>query len=312
MRIRLQALTIALCGAILAACGSQQSVTPTSATPPLGSTAKTARNLVVDGIPVHALFPRGHNHHARAKSGGSNQMIYHNGPIQKNPKIYVVYWGFTGNAADPQGVEAYEDSFVKGLSGDSYFDIVTQYYSTAAGNVTDPKGEYAGSWVDNSTTPHQPSSSAIAAEAVKASGHFGYNFDAVYVVQLPHGAFKNLSYCAYHAATTDSSGNAVHYADIPYQPDFPGCGTDSVNSGTQGQNDGTSETVAHEIGETQTDPDTRTGWFDSSGNEIGDYCAYINLQNYTFSTGTFAIQPLWSNAAFNPSVANSGCAVSYP
>lgn len=83
----------------------------------------------------------------------------------------------------------------------------------------------------------------------------------------------------------------MHYADIPYQPDFPGCGTDSVNSGTQGQNDGTSETVAHEIGETQTDPDTRTGWFDPYGNETGDYCAYIDLRNVTFSSGTFAIQP---------------------
>jgi hypothetical protein len=304
MHKRFRALTVVLCGAILAACSSQQTVTPTTGTPPLGSMPSSAVNLVVDGIPVHALFPRGHGHRAsRCKGCGAN-MIYHNGPIQKNPKIYVVYWGFTGSAADPQGVEAYEDSFVKGLSGNSYFDINTQYYSTAAGNITDPKGEYAGSWVDNATTPHQPSSSQIAAEGVRAAAHFGYNFDAVYVVQLPHGAFKNLGYCAYHSVTSSSSGD-VHYADVPYQPDFPGCGTDSVNSGTQGQNDGTSETVAHEISETQTDPDTRTGWYDQYGNETGDYCSYINLQNVTLSTGTFATQPLWSNAA-------NGCAISYP
>lgn len=265
----------------------------------------SAQNLVVDGIEVHALFPRGHHHrvaHCKGSCGGN--MIYHGGPIQKNPKIYVVYWGFTGSAADPQGVQTYENSFLGGLSGDAYFDINTQYYSTAAGNVTDPAGEFAGSWVDTATIPHQPSASAIAAEGVRASQHFGYNFDAVYVVQLPHGSFKKLAYCAYHSVTSSAAGD-VHYADIPYQPDFPGCGTDSVNSGAQGQNDGTSETVAHEVSETQTDPDTRTGWFDQYGNETGDYCAYISLQNVTFSTGTFAIQPLWSNAA-------NGCAVHYP
>ena len=50
-----------------------------------------------------------------------------------------------------------------------------------------------------------------------------------------------------------------------------------------------------------TDPQPSTGWTDSSGSEIGDKCAWVSLQNTSFSTGTFPTQPLWSNAI-------SGCA----
>ena len=258
-----------------------------------------SQNGVVDGHPMHVLLPRGG---AKGSSGGN--LVYHGGPIQKNPVIYVVYWGFTGPAADPDGVAPYLTAFLKGVGGSSILDVVTQYSSTAAGAITNPKMQFGGEWFDTSAVPKQPSGSAIAAEAVRAAAYFGYNFDASYIVQLPHGAFNHLGYCAYHSVTSSPSGD-VHYTDLPYQPDFPGCGTNTVNTGAQGLLDSTSETAVHEVAETQTDPDTRTGWFDQYGNEIGDYCSYINLQNIKLSTGTFAIQPLWSNAA-------NYCAASYP
>jgi len=33
--------------------------------------------------------------------------------------------------------------------------------------------------------------------------------------------------------------------------------------------------TSHEISEAITDPDTQTGWYDATGNEIGDECAYV-------------------------------------
>lgn len=257
------------------------------------------------GKPFHAYLPRSMQ---SAPSTGSHQLVYHGGPIQKNPKIFVIYWGWSGPhspSVDPYGVAGYMNSFLTGLSGTSYYDINTQYYSTAAGNILDPSGEFGGAWYDSTNpVPNHPGDTDVANEAIRSIAKFGYNFDASYVVQLPHNALSNLKYCAYHSVQTSSYG-PVHYTFMPYQPDLPACGTDSVNSGAQGQLDSTSETVAHEVSETQTDPDTKSGWFDASGNEIGDYCAYINLQNITLSTGTFATQPLWSNAA-------NYCAMSYP
>jgi hypothetical protein len=313
MRLALRSLSF-IVAALLAACAGNGSLP--SASPQSGGTspdtivrAPSTWNLYLDGKGVHALFPRGSRPFAHTKSA-SHQLVYHGGPVQNNPVIYVIYWGFDGTTnADPDGVKPYLNSFLSGMTGTSYFDIVTQYYSTAGGNILDPYGEFAGAktatWVDTGNpVPASPTNGQIAAEAVRSVAVFGYNYNASYVVQLPHGAYKKLNYCAYHSVTSSPYGD-VHYTNMPYQPDLPGCGTDSVNTGAQGQLDSTSETAGHEIAETQTDPDTKTGWYDGSGNEIGDYCSYINLQNITLKTGTFAIQPLWSYAA-------GYCATSYP
>lgn len=298
-----------ICAAAISACSANGTGTLPSGAQSQALSPQTlpAQNVVIRGMApgksFHAYLPR-NAYSAMAVKSTSNQLVYHGGPIQKNPKIYVIYWGFTGASADPDGVAPYLTSFLKGLSGTPYYNINTQYYSTAAGDILDPPHEFAGEWFDNSSVPNQPSDTQVANEAVRAAAHFGYDYDASYVVQLPHGSYNNLQWCAYHSHTSSPSGE-VHYTNMPYQPDFPPCGTDSVNTGAQGLLDSTSETAAHEISETQTDPDTSTGWYDASGNEIGDYCSYINLQNITISTGTFATQPLWSNAA-------NYCAISYP
>lgn len=71
----------------------------------------------------------------------------------------------------------------------------------------------------------------------------------------------------------------------------------------------------HEAAETMTDQFPNGGWLDSSGAEIGDKCAWIPTgsqgasQAVSFSSGSFAVQSLWSNA-FNVDV--GGCVVTYP
>jgi hypothetical protein len=306
MRRYLRGIPFIILAAALASCGSQSALTPSSSHTLQNATRASgpSLNANVGGTWVHALLPRTARASSTSTSLPQYDLVYHGGPVQNNPLIYVVYWGFNAAGADPYGVAPYETSFLQGLSGTPYYNIMTQYYSTAGGNIDDPPHEYAGQWFDNTTPPNNPSDSQIAKEATNAAGHFGYSYDAVYVIQLPHGAYQNLKWCAYHYRTKSSYGE-IHYADMPYQPDIPACGTDSVNSGAQGQLDSTSESVAHEVAETQTDPDAKTGWYDSSGNEIGDYCSYIDLQNITISTGTFATQPLWSNAA-------NYCAIKYP
>jgi hypothetical protein len=56
----------------------------------------------------------------------------------------------------------------------------------------------------------------------------------------------------------------------------------------------------HELSEARTDP-TSGGWYDASGEENGDKCAWtVGAPYVTFSNGTiWKIQGLWSNAAYN-------------
>ena len=173
--------------------------------------------------------------------------------------------------------------------------MTTQYGS---GN---PAGNFGGSYVDTSSSPaKRPGSSAISAEAVKAAKHFGVSGNNVsIVVALPHGiapsGFKT-QYCAWH-----NWNGTVAYTNLPYLPDAgSGCGQGSVNS--PGLLDGISIVEGHEQAETETDPQPSSGWTDSTGAEIGDKCAWINMSNQTLNGATFAMQPLWSNAI-------SGCAM---
>jgi serine protease len=69
----------------------------------------------------------------------------------------------------------------------------------------------------------------------------------------------------------------------------------------------------HELAETITDQFPNGGWLDSGGAENGDKCAWISSgqgasQNISLSSGTFAVQSLWSNA-FNGG--SGGCVISY-
>src|SRR5262249_60734754 len=58
------------------------------------------------------------------------------------------------------------------------------------------------------------------------------------------------------------------------------CGSDAISPVIQPPNgnpdaDTEGSPTSHEIMEAITDPDTSTGWYDSSGFENGDECAYI-------------------------------------
>jgi serine protease len=257
--------------------------------------------LVTSGAPLGGM-------HTMAKSGGSSGMTYHGGPVQTAPKLYMVEWGNWGSTGDPDGVASYYSSFVNGIGGSQWLGTQTQYGEPAAPYLGNCCNIYAGVWNDTSSIPSLTSSSTyqsrLAAEAQKAAGHFGdYTSNASYVIMLPHGVqvynFAGNSnslraYCAWHSYTT-ANGSTIAYTNLPYMPDAgASCGVGSVNS--PGTLDGVSIVGGHEQAETETDPQLNA-WYEGSSSETGDLCAWKNLQNTSFSTGTFPTQPLWSNSA---------------
>ncbi len=158
----------------------------------------------------------------------------------------------------------------------------------------------------DSLPPSNYSDANIQSEAAKAATHFGYSADANYFVVTPHNYTTSgfgTQWCAYHGSAGGGSG-PIAYTDLPYIPDAgSGCGQGSVTS--PGTLDGASIVGGHEITETITDPGAGNGWVDSSGSEIGDKCAWTNLQDVSMYGGaTFPNQPEWSNAI-------AGCAYSY-
>jgi hypothetical protein len=252
-----------------------------------------------DGLWIRTI--NGMTRTAAKTASGSGNLLYNGGPIQSSPKTYVVYWGSSWNSSsgDPDGMRNYYNSFLSKVGGSNWNGTVTQYYQTNptlyTGNIA---GNFGGSYVDTSSTPpSRPTQSQMAAEAKKAAAHFGnYSVNAQYIVAMPHGispsGFKT-QYCAYHATASTSNGT-ISWTNMPYIPDAgSGCGAKSVTGSVL---DGVSIVGGHEMAESETDPHVNA-WYDSSGEEIGDKCAWINLQDTNINGTDFPTQPLWSNAA---------------
>jgi hypothetical protein len=91
------------------------------------------------------------------------------------------------------------------------------------------------------------------------------------------------AYCAYHGQVTNTNTGTI-YANMPFpiygSPVGFTCSSDArfpVVQTPNGDADADTEVspTSHEVMEAITDPDVTTGWFDSSGFENGDECAYV-------------------------------------
>jgi len=247
----------------------------------LGVAAATSAAASADAAP-HVLKARG----VGVTPAATSNLINHGGPVQTAPKVYVVYWGWT---SDPSGEQGYLNNFLSSVGGTQWLSTVNQYGSGS-------NSVLSGTWSDSASVPSHPSDSAIQAEAAKAAGHFGAgtSVNVQIVVATPTGHSTRgfgTQWCAYHGAV--SSNPNITYTDLPYMTDAgSSCGANSVRSNL----DGVSIVEGHELAEAITDP-LLNAWYDGSGAEIGDKCAWVNLSTISTSKGTFAVQPLWSNSA---------------
>jgi hypothetical protein len=242
-------------------------------------------------------------------------------------------------------LQSYTNSFFTNVGGSPWAGVTTQYCkgiaigstscagSSGAQFVTNPAGQLKGVWTDPSPVPsaiitlglaENLVDDPIAAEAQKAVAHFGYDPQATYFVLTPPTtvATGQPVYCGYHTQTTSLTGGQIQYSFIPFlNLSWPGlgsggCGMNNVNKTSNsfgnGVWDGYSIVTGHEYAEAITDPDNfasnQDGWNDAQGSENGDKCAWTNTQNITLAGNSYAVQPTWSNEAFD--AGRNGCQVS--
>ncbi|HEV2459264.1 MAG TPA: hypothetical protein VGS80_12970 [Ktedonobacterales bacterium] len=262
---------------------------------------------------------------------GTTNMTYHGGPVETAPAVYISWWGpewasgfSTGGYTSAQA-QTYLSNFFSNVGGSSWENIVTQYCQGVANgtvncgtkgtHIQNLTGQLKGTWNDTTTVPSRPTQANIASAAVRLMQHFGYHANATYFVFTPHGKSQSgfgTQWCAYHSVSNSSSGE-VAWAYMPYQPDAgASCGMNFVNGSNNsygnGYFDGFSIVGGHEYAEAETDPHTASGqyaWYDSSGAEIGDKCAWSpSSRNITLGSHFYAVQPLWSNV-------NTACETSH-
>jgi serine protease len=232
----------------------------------------------------------------------ATDLVYHNGPIQKAPHVYLVFWAWLGQ--DPDGEAPYLQRFFAGIGGSSWDNVHTQYSGSGQGFITNPANQLAGVWFDDSLSVPPVPDLYIDQEAAAAARHFNdYSSDATYMIftaHLDNDLEFGRVYCGWHSST-NANGHEIAYSDIGYLTDAGGsCGENFVNPGDAGKLDGASIVGGHEFTEAVTDPHI-DAWYDSGGAENADKCAWRQAGNgkvtdITLPTGTFAVQGGWSNA----------------
>jgi hypothetical protein len=239
-------------------------------------------------------------------------MTSHGGPVQNDPKVYLVFWDWT---SDPKGEAPYLERFLSAVGGTPWLSAVSQY------NAFEHGGMLAGVFSDPSPIPPHVTAGDVQAEALNAARHFGISssVNVQVVVATPTGNYPlgfgtrtadfPEGWCAYHSTFSDGYAS-MPYTLLPYMTDAiaigADCGQNSVN-GSAGLLDGVSLAEGHEVammpGTSPAITSTLDAGGDGDGHEFMVAFEGINGDLYTFGKNSPAADTGYAMAqASSPSI----------
>jgi hypothetical protein len=264
------------------------------------------------------MAPAGNEAAVYSASYGSGVLNNHGGPVVSNAGFWALYWNSsvasaTQTSAGYATLAAQMDAFVTSFGNDSNysssvttddFSIVQQYGSPISSTVHN-WGAYVAS---------QPTRSSISDSGIRSfitglfnNGNVQAATNIIYGVYLPPGMKVTLSgsscstFCGYHGHFS-YGGVDIRYAVFPYL----NCSACKLSNLTVA--DMMTIVASHEIREAVTDPQLNA-WYDNSGYEADDKCAWHNL--YHMASGGFVVQPEFSNGG-GSTYPGPGCVVPNP
>lgn len=227
-----------------------------------------------------------------AKPGSTSAITYHNGPVMTattGVNLYYVWYG-AWSSSD----QAIITDFGGALGGSPYYGINTTYTDAAKRKVVN-KVTLAG----QATAPFTKGSAlsdaqiqAIVSESI-SSAALPADPNGVYVVLTAAGITASsgflTKYCGWHTHAT-MAGKDIKFSFVgdPTGPSVGNCAQQTASSpnGSPGV-DALISVLAHEIVEAVTDPDLNA-WYDRSGAENADKCAWTFGTTYAAGNGSLA------------------------
>ena len=226
---------------------------------------------------------------------GSVNMTYHGGKIMPTANIAAIFWGTSWGSYSGDKIAGI-DNYYTGWSNSNYAKASDEY--TGTNGQVGPTSTYGGHYIDTTAAAGGGNTTTILNEVCKVIPNpdsTGNGYYAVYT-DVPRG---NAGYCAWHSAGT-CGGKTVQFAFFFKLDGDAGCDPGDT-SGLHSQGLAAIANVSgHELSEARTDPASPGAWYDRSGNENGDKCAWtFGAPLVTFTNGTqWKIQGEWSNAAY--------------
>ena len=217
----------------------------------------------------------------------------HGGPVINTPTIYYIWYGDwnQSNGSDTPGGQQILRDFANSIGGSGYFHLNDNLTGSGGTSVTG-MASFGGEASDAYSAGTRLSDSAILTIVNRAIANgLPYNASGVYFVLTSSDVNKQgfcHQYCGWHTAATASYGR-VRYS-------FIGNANRCLNNcaaQTKGPNgnagvDAMVSIIAHELEEATTDPDLNA-WYDASGNENADKCAWtFGHSQYQVANGAWA------------------------
>ena len=263
--------------------------------------ASPGRRVVADPV-AHGRVPARGLH--TAGRNRSPIMSYHGGKILSTVVTKAIYWGpsWTNGSFVGDKISGL-DAWYSGDNGSRYAATVNEYTDNLGRQVGSTGFVHQGYIIDPSAASGGSNTTTILNEVAKqvSAGNLvldasGNSYVAVYV-DVKRG---NAGYCAWHSSGLIGN-TVVQFAFFFNLDGDPGCDPQDTTTGHSQGLAALANVTAHELSEARSDPASPGAWYDSSGSENGDKCAWtFNVPSVTFSNGThWKLQGEWSNAAYN-------------
>jgi len=316
---------------------------------PHGATARGGPQKPHPSPRIHGIVPASRTGHAPRRAdfaatpfAGVDNLAYHGGPVMHTNKVYAIYWVPPGYSVSP-GYKTLIDRFFTDVAADSgagtnVYASDTQYSDTLTGNIlysAATPDTFGGSVLDTNPLPPDGctdlytdvcvSDAQVQAEIqrVAAANNWTPSPTTLFVLMTADNIGSCIDdgtsgvcafeyYCAYHS-NLGTGNDELLYANIPYADFFLGLFCDAGQQPNGDDADASINLISHEHNEAITDP-LANAWYDSSGAENGDKCAWdfgtpigstgSGQYNQLINGHPYMLQQEWSNAT-------SGCVLTY-
>ncbi|HET7209942.1 MAG TPA: hypothetical protein VFI95_25440 [Terriglobales bacterium] len=309
-------------------------------------------NFNASGSPIH-VYPRADHLKALGgivnNNGGTPPLLYHGGPVMLTTTVYAIFWAppqlQDGHATSLSAAyQTVQTNMLKEYFGHSLATNNTQYYQgSTTKTYIKSSGKFGGSFVDTAAYPGMDcvdntpeltnannciSDTDLQNEIKKVMTLKGWtgglNKMFLLFTSSDEGQCINSAncsyaqYCAYHSSFVNGSGQTVIYGNEPFGDTNVCQATGAPSPNGNPAADAAATAASHELTEAITDP-LGNAWFDSSGFEIGDECAYYygfsgylsGNANEMWDGHPFLLQTEYSNVLKN-SFINIGTGSSFP
>jgi hypothetical protein len=270
---------------------------------------------VESGVRANELRPSGRLplrtavHHAPSHGAppAGNGITYHGGPVMLGTtNIYYIWYG---DWADDAATNILPD-LASNIGGSPYFNINTTYFDATNTHVSNSVA-FGGS-LNNPTAPLYSHGTALTDANILTIVTEAHPTDpnAVYFVLTSRDVNETsgfcTAYCGWHDHAT-INGKDIKYSFVGNPNRCPSACTAGLGSPNGSVSaDGMASIITHELEEAVTDPDLNA-WWDSTGNENADKCAWTfggtyltgngATANMTIGSRDFLIQRNWLNAS---------------